>query len=601
MTPLKSAPMNNKASSTWIYTLGAIFGLILIAAFFRISGIGWDDNAHLHPDERFLTMVATEISWPKNIAEYFHTQTSPLNPHNKGFSFYVYGTYPVHLVKLASETLHADSYDILPIVGRYMSTAADLITLILIYCIASYLAGNTIAGLLAAFCYATAALPIQVSHFFTVDPYATLFATATIYRITRGKFGIGTGITLALAIGAKVSMILLIPVVGCAALIHSTTYTSHTIWRTLRRIFGIGVVTGISGFVTLRIIYPYVFDGWLLNVRVLDNWRQLSSFDGPTTSFPPGIQWIGVHAYQTIMDLMVWGLGFPLGIVAVSAIGYYVIRSLYKKQFQPIFIPVSWILVVWMYQSLQFAKPMRYLLPIYPAICVMSGIFLFLIFQRLMRTAYIRYFIILSICLLLVWPIAFVSIYTRQHTRVAASTWIYTHIPEKSTIAWEHWDDPLPFAIPTYSPSVYQQIQLPSFDPDDSEKLDKIENILSQSDYLILSSNRAYGALYRANQRFPIMTRFYTALFSGSLGFTLAEQFTSRPVVPLPIPAICVHVPGFIYGILTKPLEQCGGLGIQFVDDYADETFTVYDHPKVLIFQNEQHLSKEHLRKRIYE
>lgn len=599
MTPIKSALMNNTFLEK--YRLVILTLILIAAAAFRLIGVGWDDNAHLHPDERFLTMVVTELSWPKNIAEYFQTQTSPLNPHNKGFSFYVYGTYPTHLVKLTAQLLEKDMYDDIPIVGRYMSTVADLLTLILVYLIAAHLTKNARAGLLAALCYATAVLPIQVSHFFTVDPYATLFATATIYRITRGKFGLGTGIILALAIGAKISMVFLVPVFGCAMLIHAAKHTSLRSVRMWWRLLGIGVVTGISALVTLRIVYPYVFDGWLLNERVLDNWRQLSSFDGPTTSFPPGIQWIGVHAYQTILDLLVWGLGAPLGMTAICAVGFYTLRSLYRKQFQPIFIPVSWILIVWIYQSLQFAKPMRYLLPIYPALCVMSGIFLYAVFQRMSRGRLRRYIVMLSLCLLFVWPLAFSSVYTRQNTRVAASTWIYTHIPKKSIIAWEHWDDPLPFALPTYSPSMYQQIQLPSFDPDDSEKLGKIGTILSQSDYLVLSSNRAYGALHRADKRFPIMTRFYTALFSGSLGFTLAEQFTSRPTIVLPIPAACLHMPGFTYGILSKPLEKCDGFGVQFVDDYADETFTVYDHPKVLILRNDRHLSREQLQKRIYE
>jgi len=182
------------------YQYLALIGVVIIGATLRLIGIQWDDNAHLHPDERFLTMVATGISWPQNTLDYFNTHISPLNPHNKGFSFYVYGTYPVHFVKLVADVLHKDNYDQLPIIGRYMSTIADLITLILVYLLASYISKNKTAGVFAALCYATAVLPIQISHFFTVDPYATLFGTLTVYRISQGKFGWITGMIMALAI-----------------------------------------------------------------------------------------------------------------------------------------------------------------------------------------------------------------------------------------------------------------------------------------------------------------------------------------------------------------------------------------------------------------
>ncbi|MDO9122536.1 MAG: hypothetical protein Q7U31_12165, partial [Anaerolineaceae bacterium] len=45
----------------WLWDL-LIIVILLIGAFFRFTGINWDDNYHLHPDERFLTMVESAIS-----------------------------------------------------------------------------------------------------------------------------------------------------------------------------------------------------------------------------------------------------------------------------------------------------------------------------------------------------------------------------------------------------------------------------------------------------------------------------------------------------------------------------------------------------------
>ena len=79
-----------------------LIGVLLFAAFLRLYGVNWDQGHHLHPDERFLTMVTTDIKWPGTITEYFNTDNSPLNPHNAGYGFFVYGTFPVFLTKLVN-------------------------------------------------------------------------------------------------------------------------------------------------------------------------------------------------------------------------------------------------------------------------------------------------------------------------------------------------------------------------------------------------------------------------------------------------------------------------------------------------------------------
>ena len=74
----------------WYFDLLMIL-VILTGGYFRFVGIKWDENQHLHPDERFMTMVENEISPVHSIADYFNTDQSSLNPHNRGLGFYVYG------------------------------------------------------------------------------------------------------------------------------------------------------------------------------------------------------------------------------------------------------------------------------------------------------------------------------------------------------------------------------------------------------------------------------------------------------------------------------------------------------------------------------
>src|SRR5215212_5191248 len=72
--------------------VGFWLGLVVLwAAVLRFSGQDWDLGQHLHPDERFLTMVETALVWPQSglLGTYFDEAHSTLNPRNVGHTFFV--------------------------------------------------------------------------------------------------------------------------------------------------------------------------------------------------------------------------------------------------------------------------------------------------------------------------------------------------------------------------------------------------------------------------------------------------------------------------------------------------------------------------------
>ncbi|MGH2470632.1 MAG: DUF2298 domain-containing protein, partial [Chloroflexota bacterium] len=162
-------------------------------------------------------------------------------------------------------------------------------------------------------------------------------------------------------------------------------------------------------------------------------------------------------------------------------------------------------------------------------------------------------------------------IYSRPNTRVAASAWIYSHIPAGKTIAVEHWDDALPLSLPTpgEQPNRYKQQTLTLYNDDNQTKIDMIVKVLGSSDYIIMSSNRLYGSIPRIPQRYPITIEYYKLLFGGQLGFKMVHQQTSYP------------------SLLGVPIKDDRVMGFQSLWSHLqpDEAFTVYDHPKVLIYQ----------------
>jgi hypothetical protein len=50
--------------------------ILLLAAGLRFYGIkSWDEGTRLHPDERFLSMVTSGMSWPA-LEDYFNYEKS---------------------------------------------------------------------------------------------------------------------------------------------------------------------------------------------------------------------------------------------------------------------------------------------------------------------------------------------------------------------------------------------------------------------------------------------------------------------------------------------------------------------------------------------
>ena len=89
----------------------ALIGVLLLGSYFRTLGLfSWDDPSYrLHPDERFMTDVASLGRVPASLEQYFDSALNPLNPRNNGKEFYVYGLLPQTLTRLAAVMLTPDS------------------------------------------------------------------------------------------------------------------------------------------------------------------------------------------------------------------------------------------------------------------------------------------------------------------------------------------------------------------------------------------------------------------------------------------------------------------------------------------------------------
>lgn len=738
-----TAARSGKPSAIWLEPL--LFLLILgAAAFFRISGYRWGEYQYLHPDERFLIWVTNDISPVKSLSEYFDTARSSLNPHNRGHGFYVYGTFPLFLTRYLVEGIFGHpGWQETSDLGRLLSALADLGTVCLVYAMGRRLYGRRVALLGMAFSAATV-LQIQQSHFFTMDTFTTFFSTLALYYAVQvasseseaplKQLSLAFGVALGMAVASKINTALVAFTLPLAMAIYALRLPPQERERqALRLALYLSLAAAIS-LLVFRLLQPYAFSGpgffgLKPNPQWVENIRSQRAQASPDFDFPPNMQWARRPLWFSFQNLTVWGLGLPLGLLAWAGFLWVGWRLLTvwqsdRRQWLRHSLVWFWTAAYFTWQSLQRNPTMRYQLPIYPTLALFAAWAVWALYERRQQTLASRSELPargwerpLALALMgavlvatFAYAYAFVGIYRRPITRVAASRWIYQNIPGPITLtiqngeetfhqivpfpyglrvtpqtpyittftarhsgqitslllprlrhegagpaaltlrlairqeAWSErplaeailqaelpatppgegqrftialqpplqveegrsygftlsveageapvaleglalanegeWDDGLPLRVDGYDgfSGIYPpDLNFNMYWDDNEEKRERFYRILDQADYLLISSNRQWGSLPRLPERFPLTTAYYRYLlgcpdtrsvewcyrvaqpgtFHSALGFDLVAVFTSEP--------------------------RLGSLRLN--DQFAEEAFTVYDHPKVFIFK----------------
>ncbi len=547
-----------------------LIGAVALGGWLRLAGTDWDEGQHLHPDERFLTMVAEGLDWPSNLSEYFDESASPLNPRNRGHGFFVYGVAPVAAVKLVGRLSGTDGYDRIHLTGRRASGVLETLLIVMVFLLARALYRDERTALLAAVLMALAVLPIQHAHFFVTDSWATFWITAALVMLVqaqrrgRTRDYAAAGALFGLAMAGKLSVAGFVPLAVAVALWRGALGRRRGDPYAWLSSFGKLVACGLASALVFRLAAPDAFAGWIAPAgRWLNNLAEASRLASGAVDFPPGHQWTDRTPFWfPWKNMVLWGMGPLLGLAAWA--GWLGAAWAWLRRGRAAhLIPVCWVLIQFAWQGGQWVKAMRYQLPIYPALVVLAAWGLVALWdatrrQRARRLAAATLIIAVAGGSLL-WAVAFTRIYREPHSRVSASRWLLQNIPEGAAIANEHWDDSLPLRVDGQDPfgGRYNAVEMQWYGEDTPEKLEQALDWLDQADVIVLSSNRLSDSIARLPMRYPMTLRYYEALFSGELGFEPAAEFTSYP-----------------------------GLGrLSFPDQSAEEAFTVYDHPRVRIFR----------------
>jgi hypothetical protein len=589
-------------------------GLVLIllsGAALRFYGLNWDEGHWLHPDERQIYFVTVGLDWPSSLTEAL-SPSSPLNP-----GFFAYGSLPFYLLKLVSvlparlwpalgnsENLH--------LIGRSLSAALDIGTIYLTYRLGSVLLLRSrkrdrfrTGALLAAAFASFAVLHVQIAHFYTSDPVLTFLAMLTLnlaVDVARGDGRwqkVGLSIAFGMALATKVTAILLIVPILAACYVRAARDSVLSEGQDSELASPPAMAAAIRSTIPVLLIaacvfvvtQPYALIDWqtFLSDTLRESQIAWGHLDAPYTR-----QYAGTLPYlYSMWQTALWGLGLPLGLVAWAALAFGLLRWTRDGEWADALL-LAWAGIYLAFTGLLYAKYLRYMLPLVPILCILI---VPLLYTRRsdgtpsegrssIRHASLPGTAIAAVLILMSAAYAFVytTIYSETHSWITASEWLYENVPRGSVLALEEWDTALPLPLDVDGqPRRIEEFGARTLrlyaEPDSGQKWEEITLHLAQSDYVIIASRRLYGSIPRQPERYPLATRYYDLLFSGGLGFELVMESTRGPdwlnprLAPLPNAAPRWLLP--------------------------DESFVVYDHPRVLVFRNAEHLPAGELLRRV--
>lgn len=554
--------------------------VLLLGAFLRFYKLDWGQGFFFHPDEYHIAAGVDRLSFP-----------GQMNP--KLFS---YGSFTVYLIYF-SQTIITSIISHFPpfashfasaiLIGRFYSALFSTLTILLIYLISKKIfpsllhppcgeAGCYIATLL------TALLPgaIQQAHFATPESSLTFFLFLTLFlslqyiEQKKIRYLFLGAISLGIALGIKIVALTFLPVLLLPPVfslqfnkLNSPVQYIKSLFRLIKVEIFLLLVTGFSFFLA----FPYavldfgsfrgslnyeggVADGKLLvfytrqfidTIPVIFQFQKILPF-----ALGPGVLILGTLG---ILGALI-SLGNSLRKKTPPITNYYLLITLLAF--------ISYFLL----NAFLFAKWTRFVAPAFPFFALFAAYIFKFVRLRLLRVAC---YVLLAINL--VWTAMFFSIYLRPDVRLTATDWINENLPANSQILLEGGnmlDIPL-------KDNALKRVSLDFYNfEEDRQTQEEILAAFSQSDYFFVQSRRVFANHLRLKEKYPKTAGIYEKLFSGELGFEKIKEFSSFPQLSI-IPAS-----------LTD-----GHYPLSIPDEVGEETWSVFDHPVIRIYQKVRRLT----------
>jgi len=550
--------------------------VVLVALFYtRFVNLSWGLPYPFHPDERNMANAVQQLHCEFSI---FNFQFSDcLNPH-----FFAYGQFPLYLSYFGIQTYHFVINQLSPInfaeaamALRIISAISSILNVFVLIAIIKLLSKKAISYWLLAigfliFTFSPAL--IQFAHFGTTESLLMLLYSLIIYyclllinnKILNSKFLILNSLFLGLTVATKVSSLIFAFPVIMAILVA----TESNLLDKLFTILKLGAFTLVFSV----IFSPYnfiAFNDFLGAMRYESDVALGNYLAFYTRQF-----------FQTApvlfqaQKIFPYSLGWPVFILFILGFIFLPWKKNYnflRFSFLAFFLPSAFI----------YAKWTRFMTPVIPIMLAIAVLFFIKTISNIKNQIlkihiknkkafyiFLCHFAFLFLIFVLITPgIAFLSVYTNRDVRYTVSDWIFNNIPTGSYILSETANV---VDLPILNPNeeINQTMRdwngnYISFDfyhlDEDPVLQNNLEKYLINADYIFIPSRRIF---YNHKTGYSILNKYYENLFSGKLGFEKVVEFTSYPKIE----------------IFGKKL-------LEFPDEQAEETWTVFDHPVFRIYK----------------
>ncbi|MBI4225991.1 DUF2723 domain-containing protein [Candidatus Roizmanbacteria bacterium] len=601
-----------------IFLIGGWLLIIGLLIYTRFVGLDWGLPYSMHPDERNMANAVQNLNC--SISK-LKAQSSNLkecfNPH-----FFAYGQFPLYLgyfLVILMKFFDGDvgkpiSFEEAALSLRLISAVSSILNVFVLMKLVNLLSSNfqfpiskktsinnyqlTVAFLVFTF----SPFFIQFSHFGTTESMLMLLYSVIVYlslkysqnKLLASSFYLLISFFAGLAISIKISSVLFL-ILPILLLIYRNKNTffarSASVWYLLTLSLVFSILFSPHNFIS--------FPEFLGSMKYESDVAMGSYRAFYTRQFEETIP-----VFFQIEKIFSYILGWPAFILFLLGLIFLPQKkefNLLRLAFISVFIPNAFL----------YAKWTRFMTPILPLMLIMAVLFVFRVIpmkmgiHKIKQSIWIPAFAVMTL-LMIIPGIAYLSIYQSPDVRFTASDWIYKNIPENSYLLFETAnvvDIPMQSQKSKVKSQNYNMVSFNFYDLDENSALQsELHEHLSKAGYIFIPSRRIfmnqtcirevksqmskvksyikyffpveakqYDQLLKIfvdskcemlKQKYPLLHKYYEDLFSGRLGFYKVAEFTSYPKIQL----------------FGKTL-------LEFPDEAAEETWTVFDHPVIRIYK----------------
>ncbi len=589
---------------------------IALLLYTRFVNLPWGLPYPFHPDERNMAVAITQFTCHlPGMQIGIQNFIDCLNPH-----FFAYGQMPLYLAYAMILAAHwfkslavSPTFQEAVISLRIISAVSSVLTFFFLVKILDNIFDSLEENRQSRSSVYRTALTylflifspvlIQFAHFGTTESVLILLYVVLVYISLKvlknhdflNNYLVLSGIICGLSLATKLSSLVYFALpVYC--LLHDSKSIDNFFTRIIYRI------VSLSRVVVTALIFGILLSPYNL-IKLEDfygSFQYESSVGLGTLNVFYTRQFFGTTPFLFQFDhIFPYALGYGVFIMSIAGFLFLPWKNRYlnllRISFLLVFVPNAYV----------YAKWTRFIAPAYPIMLSLAVLFMFHFlkgirnfleelksFQADKSDGVVIKSIGIIICIISIIPgLAYLSIYQTPDVRFIASDWIYKNIPNDSKILAETAnvvDIPIPSPQKLESHDAaynlhYNYVSFNFYDLDTESPLQNdLPHQIEFADYIFIPSRRIFAnhTCYEIVnteiklqkymdkrcqdllKKYPLLNEYYGDLFGGKSGFIKVAEFSSYPRIEL-------------FGV--KILE--------FPDENAEETWTVFDHPVIRIYK----------------